>query len=126
MRYAVIRASTPPGAPTATPCLTALLIIGDVPDGTTRDDVMAALEASGRAAAYTGNGKPFAGHDLRGETSLGWPSGLIIPDDVPTAAWDQLGGQAAQPVPDASTFKLSPIVSASGPPPAASRSSSPR
>jgi hypothetical protein len=68
MRYMLAHViSSPAGA-----VRTAKLIIDDVPDKTTKADVIGALTAHGDAATYSEGGIPFGNHEVLAETRAGW------------------------------------------------------
>lgn len=85
MIYAVARVIvSPTGA-----VRTARLVIDDVPDKTTVHDVLAALEAAGKAAEFSEGGVPFGNHEIKGNTR-GWPFGIAGIEDAPRITWAKL------------------------------------
>lgn len=85
MIYAVARVITSPTGAVRT----ARLVIDDVPDKTTVHDVLAALEAAGKAAEFSEGGVPFGNHEIKGNTR-GWPFAIAGIEDAPRITWAKL------------------------------------
>ena len=68
---------------------TARLVIVDVPDRTTVDDVRAALERAGRASEFSEAGVPFGNHEIR-SSGRRWPYGISGIEDATRITWERL------------------------------------
>jgi hypothetical protein len=68
----------------------ARLVVADVPDKTTVQDVAAALREAGRAADFSEGGVEFGNHEIRAEGRGGWPKGIASLEDAPAVRWAAL------------------------------------
>jgi hypothetical protein len=86
MRYLVAHViNSPAGA-----VRTARLVIDDVPDKTSRADVIEALTAHGDAARFSEAGIPFGNHDVLAEGRAGWPKGVAGIGEAEHTTWERL------------------------------------
>jgi hypothetical protein len=99
MRFAVLHKLSAPGAATR---YLGRLVVEDVPDHTTRRQVLDLLSRAydpvtktSRAAAFTQAGIPFANHDVRAETARGWPRNTELAPDTPAVTWTELHNEVA-------------------------------
>lgn len=85
MRYVVARViNSPKGA-----VRTARLLITEVPEKTTIDNVLDALTSAGKAAEFSEAGVPFGNHEVKGD-HRGWPFHISGIDDAPSMTWEKL------------------------------------
>jgi hypothetical protein len=85
MRYVVARVITSPvGA-----VRTARLLITDVPDKTTVQQVLDALTSAGKAAEFSEAGVPFGNHEIKPD-HRGWPFGISGIDEATSITWERL------------------------------------
>jgi hypothetical protein len=104
MRYMVAHViNSPAGA-----VRSARLIIDDVPDKTTRGDVLDALTAHGDAARFSEAGVPFGNHEVIAEGRKGWAPGLAGIGEAPRMTWEQLTIAAPRNDVRRLTVRLSP------------------
>jgi hypothetical protein len=85
MRYLLAHVISSPGGAVRT----ARLIIDDVPDKTTKADVIEALTNHGDAATYSEGGIPFGNHEVLAETRAGWAKVAKV-GDAKRTTWERL------------------------------------
>lgn len=85
MRYCVARVITSPAGSVKT----ARLMITDVPDKTTIQQVLDALTAAGKAAEFSEAGVPFGNHEIKPD-HRGWPFGISGIDEATSITWVNL------------------------------------
>jgi hypothetical protein len=98
MRYVVARVITSPAGAVRT----ARLLVTDVPERTSPEAVLAALEAAGLAGEFSEAGVPFGNHDVKADGRRGWPYGISGVHDAEAAPWS--GPPAKRPEPAAITW----------------------
>lgn len=106
MRYMIAHViNSPAGA-----VRTARLIIDDVPDKTTKADVLDALTRHGDAARFSEAGIPFGNHEALAEGRAGWPKGVAGIAEAQHTTWERL--TVAAPTNDLRrlTVRLSPAA----------------
>lgn len=86
MRFAVAHVINSPGGAVKT----ARLVVADVPDKTTKDDVLGALMRAGYGGRFSEAGIPFGNHDVVAEARGAWPKGLAGVDSAEAVAWAKL------------------------------------
>jgi hypothetical protein len=85
VRYVVARViNSPRGA-----VRTARLLITDVPDKTSLDQVLDALTSAGKAAEFSEAGVPFGNHEIKAD-HRGWPFGISGIDEAASVTWERL------------------------------------
>lgn len=124
MRYVVAHVINSPAGGVRT----ARLVISDVPDRTTVDEVMRALEAAGltspsaarrndprtrrrepwREGGFSEAGVPFGNHEIKAEGRRGWPAGIAGIDAAPVVAWSRLTAERVQSEGRRITLRLEP------------------
>lgn len=98
MRYVVARVITSP----AGAIRTARLLVTDVPERTSPEQVLAALEAAGLAGDFSEAGVPFGNHEIRADGHRGWPYGISGVHEAEAALWP--GPPVKRPEPAAITW----------------------
>jgi hypothetical protein len=86
MMYVVARVITSPTGKYRT----ARLRVTDAPPHTTLEQVLAALEADGRAAEFSEAGVPFGNHEVKADGTRGWPYGITGIAEAPAVTWADL------------------------------------
>jgi hypothetical protein len=103
-RYVVAHViSSPAGA-----VKTARLVVEDVPQHTTKVEVIEALTAHGEAARFSEGGVPFGNHEVVAEGRAGWPKGLAGIDAAKVTTWETLTLPPAPQDQKRVTIRLSP------------------
>ena len=98
MRYVVARVITSPAGAVRT----ARLLVTEVPERTSPEAVLAALEAAGLAAEFSEAGVPFGNHEIKADGRRGWPYGISGVHEAEAAPWP--GPPANRPEPAAITW----------------------
>jgi hypothetical protein len=83
MRYVVARVITSPTGAVRT----ARLLVTDVPERTSPEQVLAALEAAGLAAEFSEAGVPFGNHEIKADGRRGWPYGISGVREAEAVKW---------------------------------------
>lgn len=104
MRYMVAHVISSPGGAVRT----ARLVIDDVPDKTTKADVIEALTKHGDAARFSEAGIPFGNHEVLAEGRHGWPKGVGAIADAKLTTWADLTGAPLNGDMRRLTVRLSP------------------
>ena len=98
MRYVVARVITSPAGAVRT----ARLLVTEVPERTSPEAVLAALEAAGLAGEFSEAGVPFGNHEIKADGRRGWPYGISGVREAEAAPWP--GPPANRPEPAAITW----------------------
>ena len=98
MRYVVARVITSPAGAVRT----ARLLVTEVPERTSPEAVLAALEAAGLAGEFSEAGVPFGNHEIKADGRRGWPYGISGVHEAEAAPWP--GPPANRPEPAAITW----------------------
>lgn len=98
MRYVVARVITSPAGAVRT----ARLLVTDVPERTSPEAVLGALEAAGLAGEFSEAGVPFGNHEIKADGRRGWPYGISGVHEAEAAPWP--GPPAKRPEPAAITW----------------------
>jgi hypothetical protein len=107
LRYVVARViHSPAGA-----VRKARLVVADVPDKITIENVLEALTAAGKAAEFNEDGVPFGNHEIKRDGQRGWPYGISGIDEAPSITWERLTRKPSRKAEDGGkriTLRLDP------------------